>query len=221
MALSPDAVLAEALPMKIRPDPMNLANLLTGFRIVSVPVIVWLMVADWGRPGLADDYGKVIGLFATFVSGITDYFDGLVARMQEVETKLGKFLDPVADKLLVCSLFTIFVATGHVSAWVLIVMLWREFLVLGLRMHLASEGTVLGASHWAKFKTIFQIAALCAWLIVWSLQVLAISGDLTVRWSSMIYFVQVAESLVQVSLLLSVASGLEYFVVHWEILKRG
>jgi CDP-diacylglycerol---glycerol-3-phosphate 3-phosphatidyltransferase len=206
---------------KPRPHPLNLANLLTVFRIASVPLIVWLMVADWGVPGLGGDYGKVLALVLTFVSGITDYFDGMIARMQGIETKLGKFLDPVADKLLVCSLFTILVATHHVAPWVLIVMFWREFLVLGLRMHLASDGTVLGASNWAKWKTIFQVAALVAWLIVWSLQVLAISGDLRVYWVSMLYYVQIAESLVLVSLILSVMSGLEYFQLHWDVLKRG
>jgi CDP-diacylglycerol--glycerol-3-phosphate 3-phosphatidyltransferase len=156
-----------------------------------------------------------------WIASITDDFDGTIAREQKIETKLGKFLDPVADKLLVCSVFTLFVSTGDISPWVLVLMLWREFLVLGLRMHLASEGVVLGASHWAKWKTIFQIAALVSLLMVKSLQVLAISGDLTVRWVSMIYYAQITESLVQVSLLLSVMSGLEYFIIHWDSLKRG
>lgn len=215
-------VIAEAPPMKVpRPDPMNLANALTGFRILAVPVILWLLVADWGPPGLAGDYNKVLCLFLTFAAAITDYFDGAIARWQGQETKLGKFLDPVADKLLVCSVFVVFVAQGDVSPWVLIPMLWREFLVLGLRMFLASEGTVLGASEWAKFKTIFQIAALVTLLMVKSLQVLALSGALTVPWVTLVYFAQIAQSVVLISLLLCVMSGIEYFLIHWDVLKRG
>ena len=218
----PGLLVAEAPPVKgKRIDPMNLANALTAFRILAVPVILWLMVADWGPPGLAGDYGKIIGLFLTFIAAITDYFDGAIARWQGQETKLGKFLDPVADKLLVCSVFTVFVATGDVSPWIVIPMLWREFLVLGLRMFLASEGTVLGASEWAKFKTIFQIAGLVTLMMVKSLQVLAISGDWTVRWVTMLYFESIAHSIVLVSLLLCVMSGVEYFLIHWDILKRG
>ena len=215
------AAIAEAPATRHRPDPMNLANALTAFRILAVPVILWLLVADWGPPGLAGDYNKILCLFLTFIAAITDYFDGAIARWQGQETKLGKFLDPVADKLLVCSVFTVFVATGDVSPWVLVAVLWREFLVLGLRMVLASDGTVLGASEWAKFKTIFQIAALVTLLMVKSLQVLALSGVWPVRWATVVYFDIIAQSVVLISLLLCVMSGLEYFVQNWEFLKRG
>jgi len=204
-----------------RVDVVNLANLLTAFRIASVPVILYLMQSDWGSPGMVGDWGKVAAVFLALAAGITDYIDGLVARTQQVETKLGKFLDPVADKLLVCSLFVVFVAQGVVEWWVLVVMLWREFLVLGLRMHLASDGHVLGASHWAKFKTIFQVSAVVAILLVQALQVLAISHALTVRWATMIYFARICDSVVQISVLFAVVSGLEYFWVHRYVLKRG
>lgn len=215
-------LIAEAAPVKVhRPDPMNVANALTAFRILAVPPILWLLVSDWGPPGLAGDYGKIWCLALTLAAAITDYFDGAIARWQGQETRLGKFLDPVADKLLVCSLFVVFVATGDISPWVLIPMLWREFLVLGLRMHLAGDGTVLGASVWAKFKTIFQISGVCTLMLVKALQVLALSGDLVVHWTTMVYFLQVGQALVNVSLLLCVMSGVEYFVQHWEVLKRG
>lgn len=218
----PGVLVAEAPPVKVkRPDPMNVANALTVFRIVAVPAILYLMVADWGPPGLAGDYGKVYAFFLTLAAAITDFFDGAIARWYGQETKLGKFLDPVADKLLVCSVFTVFVATGDIAPWVLIAMFWREFLVLGLRMVLASEGTVLGASEWAKFKTIFQIAGAVTLLMVKALQVLAISGDVVVHWVTMVYFVHIAQALVNVSVLLSVMSGLEYFLLNWELLKRG
>jgi len=200
---------------------LNAANLITAFRIASVPVIVWLIEADWGPPGPVGDWGRVLGAVLALIAGITDYVDGVVARAQGIETKLGKFLDPVADKLLVCTLFVVFVRHGTVAAWILMVMLWREFLVLGLRMQLASEGHVLGASHWAKFKTIFQVAAVVAILFVQSLQTLAVSQVLMVRWVTMIYYIQISDAIVLVSLLLSVVSGLEYFLLHWHVLKRG
>lgn len=204
-----------------RVDPMNLANALTTFRILSVPVILWLLVADWGVPGLAGDYNQLLCLVLTFGAAITDYFDGAIARWYGQETKLGKFLDPVADKLLVCSVFTVFVATGDVTPWVLIAVLWREFLVLGLRMVLAGDGTVVGASEWAKFKTIFQIAAMVTVMMVKSLKVLALSGVWSVKWSTLFYFDSIAQSVVWISLLLCVMSGIEYFLIHWDFLKRG
>ncbi|MBI4863144.1 MAG: CDP-diacylglycerol--glycerol-3-phosphate 3-phosphatidyltransferase [Candidatus Riflebacteria bacterium] len=200
---------------------INLANMLTAFRILSVPFLVYLISIDSGPPGLAGDYGKIVAMFLATAAGITDFVDGLVARRLQVETKLGKFLDPVADKLLVCSLFVLFVADGFVAPWILIVMLFREFLILGLRMHMASEGAVLGASNWAKFKTIFQVSAVVAILLVRSLQVLALSGVMTVAWVSMIYYYQVTQALILVSLLFSVVSGAEYFMEHWHVFKRG
>lgn len=218
----PGVVAADApAPPARRVDPMNLANALTAFRILSVPVILWLLVADWGPPGLVGDYNILLCLALTFAAAITDYFDGAIARWYGQETKLGKFLDPVADKLLVCSVFTVFVATGDVSPWVLIAVLWREFLVLGLRMVLAGDGTVVGASEWAKFKTIFQIAAMVTVLMVKSLQVLALSNVWSVRWATLLYFDSIAQSVVWVSLLLCVMSGIEYFLIHWDFLKRG
>jgi CDP-diacylglycerol--glycerol-3-phosphate 3-phosphatidyltransferase len=216
------AAAAEASDVKPpRVDPFNLANLLTGFRIAAVPVILFLMVADWGPPGLAGDYGKIAALLLSMAAGITDYVDGVVARAHSLETRLGKFLDPVADKLLVCSLFVLFTADGVVAPWVLIVMLWREFLVLGLRMYLASEGTVMGASHWAKFKTIFQIAAVVSILMVRSLVVVAVSGLIRIPWATMEYYNQITGSIVNVSIVLSIVSGAEYYLVHWRVFTRG
>lgn len=204
-----------------RVDPMNLANFLTLTRILLVPVILWMLVADSGRPGIADDYLKLGAMVVIWIASLTDFYDGKIAREYQIETKLGKFLDPVADKVLVCSLFVIFVSTHRIAPWILITMLWREFAVLGLRVQLASEGVNLGASRWAKFKTIFQLTAVVAVMIVICLEVLAVSGDLAVPLVSMVYYDQIAGALVLFSLLLSMVSGLEYFKLHWRVLKRG
>lgn len=204
-----------------RVDPMNLANFLTMTRILLVPLILWMLVTDTGREGIADDYRKLGSMVLIWIASLTDFLDGKIAREYQIETKLGKFLDPVADKVLVCSLFVIFVSTHRIAPWVLITMLWREFAVLGLRVQLASEGVNLGASRWAKFKTIFQLTAVIAVMLVICLEVLAVSGDLAVPLVSMVYYDQIAGFLVLFSLLLSMVSGLEYFKLHWRILKRG
>lgn len=204
-----------------RVDPVNLANFLTLCRILLVPVILWMLETDTGRPGIADDYFKLGAMVVVWIASLTDYYDGKIAREYQIETKLGKFLDPVADKLLVCSIFVVFVSTHRVAPWILIAMLWREFAVLGLRVQLASERVNLGASRWAKFKTIFQLTAVIAMLITMCLEVLAVSGDLAVPLVSMVYFDQIAGSVVLFSLVLSLVSGLEYFKQHWRILKRG
>lgn len=198
---------------------MNLANLLTAGRIIVVPLLVYLQQLDTGPPGLEGDWGKVWCLGLTLLAGVTDFLDGILARRWEIETKLGKFLDPVADKLLVTSLFAVLVAFGTVPVWMLLVVLWREFLVLGLRMHLASDGHVLGSSHWAKFKTIFQVSALVAVQMVMALKVLALSGSLTVPLVSMLYYQYIAQALLIVAMVLTVTSGVEYFVLHGESLR--
>lgn len=204
---------------KERVSRLNLANALTMFRIVSVPFLMVLILADTGAPGLVDDVGKVAALFLTIIAGITDVYDGIIARSHQVETTFGRFCDPVADKLLITTLFVAFVDLGLVAAWIVIVMLCREFSVLGLRMLLASEGTVMSSTKWAKFKTVFQVSAAVAVMLSLSLRVLALSDILSVTTVTMLYYGYVADYAVYTALVFTIVSGLEYFVLHWKYLE--
>lgn len=139
----------------------SLPNLLTAGRIAAIPVIVLLLFADGGVARWA--------AFLVFVlAAVTDYFDGLAARRLAVVTPLGRFLDPIADKLLVAAVIIALIAVDKISGWLVgaaILILCRELLVSGLREYLAELGVPLPVSRLAKWKTAVQLVAL-ALLIV-------------------------------------------------------
>ncbi|MBI2942666.1 MAG: CDP-diacylglycerol--glycerol-3-phosphate 3-phosphatidyltransferase [Candidatus Wallbacteria bacterium] len=198
---------------------LNLANQLTLFRMASAPVLMVLLLTDSGPPGLAGDWGKVAALLLTLVAGITDVYDGVVARASNTVSTFGKFCDPVADKLMITALFVVFVELGRTPAWIVVLLLFREFAVLGLRLLLAGGGTVMTPTQWAKYKTIFQVSAAVAVEIPLVLQVLTFSDALSVPWVSMIYYAQIADYTTYVALLFTLVSGAEYFVLYWRHLE--
>lgn len=131
----------------------NLANKITIVRIALIPFIVWLMSLD--------HYTAHISALILFVIAAgTDKLDGYIARKYQQVTALGKLLDPLADKLLVTALFIMFVASGDVQPWMVLVILTREFAVTGLRSIAAADGYVIAASKWGKSKTVLQIVAI-------------------------------------------------------------
>ena len=132
----------------------NLANKLTLARILAAPVLVVLL---YFPPN------KVISLVAALVfvsASLTDIFDGLVARHRKQVTNFGKFLDPLADKILICSVLIMLVRLEWVQAWIAIVIISREIAVTGLRAAAADKGLVMAADRFGKAKTIFQVVAL-------------------------------------------------------------
>ncbi|NLP17750.1 MAG: CDP-diacylglycerol--glycerol-3-phosphate 3-phosphatidyltransferase [Firmicutes bacterium] len=137
---------------------MNLANKLTFARIILIPIFMLFVL-------LRIPYGDFIaaGIFA--VAALTDSLDGYVARKRKEVTKLGKFIDPLADKLLVTAALLSLVEMGRLGAWVAMIIIGREFAVTGLRLIAASEGIVIAASNLGKFKTFFQIIAIIAILL--------------------------------------------------------
>jgi CDP-diacylglycerol---glycerol-3-phosphate 3-phosphatidyltransferase len=159
-----------------RPESLRLAslpwvtpNVLSFFRIALVPILVWLL----------HDAGPMAGAFAAalFILGsLSDYYDGYLARKHDIVTTLGKFLDPLADKLLVVSVLIMLVAMPcppataipcepRVAAWLVVLIVGRELAVTGLRSIASSEGITLGAEELGKYKTIFQIFALTGLLV--------------------------------------------------------
>ncbi len=134
---------------------MNLPNKLTIFRVILIPFFVVLLLFDLTA------YDKWIALGIFIVASLTDFLDGYIARKYNLVTNFGKFMDPLADKLLVCSAMICLVELARIPAWVVIVIIAREFIISGFRLVASDNGVVIAASYWGKFKTTFQILMIC------------------------------------------------------------
>ena len=138
---------------------MNLPNKLTLFRVVLIPFFVFFLLAPY-----FEGYGNYIAVAIFIVASITDFLDGKIARKYNLVTNFGKFMDPLADKLLVCSALIAMSSLGVIPAWITIVIIAREFIISGFRLIAAEKGVVIAASMWGKWKTTFQMVMLCRWL---------------------------------------------------------
>jgi CDP-diacylglycerol--glycerol-3-phosphate 3-phosphatidyltransferase len=143
---------------------MNLANKLTLIRILLVPLFL-LFIA---RKGIT--YGSFIATFIFILASLTDKLDGYIARTRNQVTNFGKFMDPLADKLLVTAALISLVELQVVPAWAAVVIIAREFAVSGLRSIAASQGRVIAASWWGKVKTVIQIIAIILLLLQINIQ---------------------------------------------------
>ena len=137
----------------LRRDFLNTPNVITLTRIAMIPVFLWF---TWRESRL----DSLIGALIYAVTGATDFVDGWIARKKNLVTVIGKFLDPLADKLIVMAALVMLVHLGRVAAWVVIVIMAREFIVTGLRTIAMSEGVVIAAGQEGKSKTAFQVAAI-------------------------------------------------------------
>ena len=139
---------------------MNLPNKLTLFRIILIPFFLVFLLTDY-----CGNAGKFIALGIFAVASLTDMLDGKIARKYNLITNFGKFMDPIADKLLVSSAFIAFVQMNLLPAWIVIIFIAREFIISGFRLVASDAGIVLAASWWGKFKTAFQMI-MCLLLII-------------------------------------------------------
>ena len=174
-------------------------NQLTLYRIASIPVLILFLLFS----------NKVCAFLAAVVfsaASVTDLLDGLFARRQGLESTLGKFLDPLADKLLISAALIMLVSHGRVPAWIAIVIIGREMAVTGLRAILSEKGVVMGAEKLGKYKTGFQVAAIIPLLIHYSY----FNVD----------FHMVGMVLLWIALVLTVWSGARYFTKFWEIINN-
>ena len=110
-------------------------------------------------------YDKWIALAIFIIASLTDLLDGKIARKYNLVTNFGKFMDPLADKLLVCSALICLIELGKIPAWMVIVIIAREFIISGFRLVASDSGVVIAASYWGKFKTTFQMAAVCLLIV--------------------------------------------------------
>lgn len=131
---------------------MNLPNKLTIFRVILIPFFVFFLMAPY-----FEGYGNYIALVIFVIASLTDLFDGKIARKYNLITDFGKFMDPLADKLLVCSALICFIELGLLPAWVVLIIIAREFIISGFRLVASDNGIVIAASYWGKFKTVFQM----------------------------------------------------------------
>ena len=178
---------------------MNLPNKLTVLRIIMVPFFVFFMLTDVG--GSAN---KWIALVIFCVASLTDMLDGKIARARNLVTNFGKFMDPLADKLLVCSAMICMIPTGKLAAWIVIVIIAREFIISGFRLVAADSGIVIAASYWGKFKTVAQMAMIIV--------LIADFGGV---------FDMIGTVLIWVSLVLTVVSLVDYVAKNVQVLTQG
>ncbi len=130
---------------------MNLPNKLTILRVIMIPFFVFFLLFQ------DIPYGNYIALVLFCLACITDALDGYLARKNNLISNFGKFMDPLADKLLVCSALICFIELGLLPAWIVIIIISREFIISGFRLIASDNGVVIAASIWGKFKTISQM----------------------------------------------------------------
>lgn len=178
---------------------MNLPNKLTVLRMIMVPFFVFFMLTDTG--GAAN---KWIALILFCVASLTDMLDGKIARARNLVTNFGKFMDPLADKLLVCSAMICMIPSGKLAAWFVIVVIAREFIISGFRLVASDNGIVIAASYWGKFKTVSQMAMIII--------LIADFGGV---------FDMIGNVLIWVSLILTVVSLIDYVAKNVQVLTQG
>ena len=144
---------------------MNLPNKLTILRVIMIPFFVLTLLYDGGE----NQTLRYVAAAIFIIASLTDMLDGKIARKYNLVTNFGKFMDPLADKLLVCSALICLVELKELPAWMVIVIISREFIISGFRLVASDNGVVIAASYWGKFKTTFQMIA-----VVWIALVLTV-----------------------------------------------
>ncbi len=182
----------------MRAKALNLPNGLTLLRILLIPAILYFVLVSGSYHGT-----MALALFA--LAAISDAVDGYIARLREHETNVGKFADPIADKILIISVLLAFVQLQEISAVPVIIIVAREFLVTGLRTVISAQGVVLGASLWGKLKTISQIGL-----------VFVLLSQSAFRWDAD----GVKSVLIPIVVAVTVISGIEYFYRFRKLLGR-
>ena len=183
---------------------MNTPNKLTILRMCLIPFFVVFLVL----PEIPLSYLWALVIFS--IASITDALDGNIARKHNLVTDFGKFLDPIADKLLVVSALLCFIQNGLISSVVVIVIVAREFLVSSLRLVAVGGGKVIAASIWGKMKTVSQIIAIIA------VMTLQLAGQLNIIDATQQWVLIVNEILMWISALFTVVSGMQYLMANKE-----
>lgn len=178
---------------------MNLPNKLTMFRVILIPFFVFFLLAPF-----FEGYGNYIAVAIFIVASLTDLLDGKIARKYDLVTNFGKFMDPLADKLLVCSAMICLIELGRLASWIVIIIIAREFIISGFRLIASDNGVVIAASYWGKFKTTFQM-----------LMVIVLILDIPMKAFDILGMV-----LTYIALILTVVSLVDYLIKNKDVLKE-
>lgn len=178
---------------------MNLPNKLTTLRVIMIPFCVFFLLWQNG-----ENYTfRMIALALFIIASLTDLLDGKIARKYNLVTNFGKFMDPLADKLLVCSALICLIELNALPAWMVIIIISREFIISGFRLIASDNGVVIAASYWGKFKTTFQMVSVV--LLILDIPALAFVTTICV-W---------------IALVLTIVSLVDYIYKNHKILTEG
>ena len=201
---------------------MTLATKITLFRVVAIPVFMATFL--WNGLTLHGDWGKISATVIFILGAISDYYDGAIARLYKQETKFGKFMDPIADKLLVSAALIVMVEYREITfvpAWMAVIIIAREFAVSGLRMVCAPKGTVIEASNLGKWKTTAQLTAIITALVFLSFRILIE----TYNWKDIgAWFLpvhgKIIIGLLYIAVVMTLYSGYDYLKKNWLLLDE-
>ena len=178
---------------------MNLPNKLTTMRVILIPVFLLVLFL------MDEPMNRYIATAIFIVASLTDFLDGHIARKYNLVTNFGKFMDPLADKLLVCSALIALVDLNRIAAWIVIIIIAREFIISGFRLVASDNGVVIAASYWGKFKTAFQMITIIMLVL-----------NLNVPFMNIINTV-----LIYISLGLTVISLIDYIAKNYKVFLEG
>lgn len=178
---------------------MNLPNKLTIFRVILIPFFVFFLLTD-----VLGANGDYLALVIFIVASLTDMLDGKIARKYNLVTNFGKFMDPLADKLLVCSAMICLIPSGKLPTAIVIVIIAREFIISGFRLVASDNGIVIAANYWGKFKTVSQMA-----------MIIVLIADLGG------VFDLIGQILIWLALALTIISLIDYVWTNRQVLTQG
>jgi CDP-diacylglycerol--glycerol-3-phosphate 3-phosphatidyltransferase len=174
---------------------LNLPNKLTIARVIMIPLFIWLLLyTPW----------KYAALGVFILASLTDLLDGKIARKYNMVTNFGKFMDPLADKLLVCSALIAFIEMDLLPAWIVIVIISREFIISGFRLVASDQGVVIAASYWGKIKTTCQMIMVILLIAQIPLSIFDVLEQISIY----------------ASLILTVVSLIDYLAKNWSVIKE-
>ncbi len=179
---------------------MNLPNKLTILRTILVPFFLVFLYTDFC--GRANAY---IAVAIFIIASLTDLLDGKIARKYNLVTNFGKFMDPLADKLLVCSALIALVDLGKIAGWIVIIVIAREFIISGLRLIASDRGVVIAASYWGKYKTTFQMIMIISLILNLQLPYMDIINTI----------------LIYAALILTIISMIDYVAKNYKVFIEG
>ena len=179
---------------------MNLPNKLTVLRVIMIPFFVFFLLLENG----ANPTWRYLSAAIFIVASFTDLLDGKIARKYNLVTNFGKFMDPLADKLLVCSALICLIQLEQLPAWMVIIIISREFIISGFRLVASDNGVVIAASYWGKFKTVSQM-----FMII--VLIMDLGGVFDV----------IGTVLIWASLILTVVSLIDYIAKNVQVLTKG